>query len=302
MKIKKASSTEERIALFDAYGEELFEKENYAEAIKIYSQALTIRNRPNVKAYFAGQVGICHFNAGDDKEAFKFLKQSAQLFKPDKPEFMEDMYGFVHFHLGSLYEYHGNMMDSLKARQVCEQYIESQEKDTRWMLYAGIARNYEALGKHDEAIECQREETGGPCSQKCRCEVHAEPHSAAACARGDGCKHVIVFVESGHTHDGVARFVANDVDDIIDRNSPDEMVVVVDDCCRYEVVVLEQGSDIGRRRRCIDRRRSRFHEFRGRYVRVCRKQQRNEKVTEISAVTAYDEQRISAPRNGLAHA
>lgn len=151
-KLKKAATTEERIALFDTYGEELFEKEKYAAAVRIYSQALTIRNRPNVKAYFAGQIGICHYNAGNDKEAFKSLQQSARLFKPDKPEFMEDMYGYIFFHLGSLYEYYGKMTQSLEARKNCEKYIKSQEKDTQWMLYAGISRNYEALGKHDNAI------------------------------------------------------------------------------------------------------------------------------------------------------
>lgn len=140
------------MTLYDTYGEELFEKEKYPEAIRIYSLALTIKNRPNLKAYFAGRIGICHFNAGNDQEAFKFLRQSARLFRPDKPEFMEDMYGFVHFHLGSLYEYHGKITESLKARKICEQYIEKQEKDTQWMLYAGISRNYEALGKHDESI------------------------------------------------------------------------------------------------------------------------------------------------------
>jgi tetratricopeptide (TPR) repeat protein len=151
-KLKSAASTEERIALLDTYGEELFNKEKYAAAVRVYSQGLTIRNRPNVKAYFAGQIGICYFNSGNDKEAFKYLQQSARLFKPDKPEFMEDMYGFVYFHLGALYEYHGKFAQSLEARKVCEKYAESQEKDTRWMLYAGMGRNYEALGKHDEAI------------------------------------------------------------------------------------------------------------------------------------------------------
>jgi len=151
-KLERAASIDEKIALYDTFGEELFEKEKYEEAVRVYSLALTIRNRPNVKAYFAGQIGICYYNAGNDKEAFKFLQQSGSLFKPDKPEFMEDMYGFVYFHLGSLYEYHGKIHQSLKARQICERYIEHQEKDTRWMLYAGISRNYEALGKHDEAI------------------------------------------------------------------------------------------------------------------------------------------------------
>jgi len=81
-----------------------------------------------------------------------YLLKSVRLFEPDKPEFMPDMYGFVFFHLGSLYEYHGKIAKSLEARKACEEYLNSQEKDTRWMLYAGLSRNYEALGKHSEAI------------------------------------------------------------------------------------------------------------------------------------------------------
>ncbi|MBN1571012.1 MAG: tetratricopeptide repeat protein [Acidobacteria bacterium] len=151
-RLAKTFSEEGKIALMDAYAGELFDKENYSEAAKIFSQALKLSKQPNVKAYFAGRIGVCHFSAGNDQEALKNLLKSKQLFEPDKPEFMSDMYGFVHFHLGSLYEYHGKVSSSLDARKVCEQYINSQEKDTQWMLYAGLSRNYEALGKHDEAI------------------------------------------------------------------------------------------------------------------------------------------------------
>ncbi len=151
-RLKDAGSNEERLSLFDAYAEELFQKDKYAQAIDVYSQALKYQKQQNVKAYFTGRIGICHFNAGNDKEAIRNLLKSAQLFDPEKPEFMEDMYGFVYFHLGSLYEYHGKTVKSLEARKICEQHVGSQEKDTRWMLYAGIGRNYEALGKHDEAI------------------------------------------------------------------------------------------------------------------------------------------------------
>jgi tetratricopeptide (TPR) repeat protein len=151
-KLKRAVSDEQRIALFDAYAAELFDAENYSEAIKIYTKALEKVKQPNIKAYFIGRIGICHFNTGKDKKAFESLTKSAGLFEPDKPEFMKDMYGFVHFHLGSLYEYHGKIAKSLEARKVCEEYLDSQEKDTRWMLYAGISRNYEALSKHEEAI------------------------------------------------------------------------------------------------------------------------------------------------------
>jgi tetratricopeptide (TPR) repeat protein len=151
-RLKEAAANEDRIALLDAYAEELFNKESYADAIKIYSQALKIAPQQNAKAYFTGQIGICHYNAGNDSSAFRYLLKSAQLFQPDKPEFMRDMCGFVSFHLGSLYEYHGKIAKSLEARKVCEQYLDSQEKDTQWMLYAGIGRNYEALGKYNEAI------------------------------------------------------------------------------------------------------------------------------------------------------
>jgi tetratricopeptide (TPR) repeat protein len=151
-KLKGAGSNEERLSLMDAYAENLFEKERYAEAAQVYSQALKIPKQTNVKAYFAGRIGICHFNAGNDKDAFLYLLKSDRMFDPTQPEFMRDMCGFVSFHLGSLYEYYGKTGKSLESRKKCEEYLVSQEKDTQWMLYAGLSRNYEALGKHDEAI------------------------------------------------------------------------------------------------------------------------------------------------------
>ena len=151
-KLANVVSVEEKISLLDAYAGELFDKEEYSEAINRFSQALKLAKQPNVKAYFTGRIGICHFNAGNDKEAFSYLLKSTKLFQPDKSEFMRDMYGFVFFHLGSLYEYHGKTSQALEVRKTCEQHIGSQEKDTQWMLYAGLSRNYEALGKHDEAI------------------------------------------------------------------------------------------------------------------------------------------------------
>ena len=155
-KLKSASNDEERIAVMDAFAEECFQKEDYSEAVKVYSHALRTARQPNVKAYFTGQIGICHFNAGNDSKAFQYLMKSMQLFRPDQPEFMPDMYGFVSFHLGSLYEYHGKNAKSLEVRKICEQYLDSQEKDTQWMLFAGMGRNYEALGKFSEAIRCSQ--------------------------------------------------------------------------------------------------------------------------------------------------
>ena len=150
--LKRAVSGEGRLAIHEAYAKELFDKRNYTEALNIYKQALELTKQQNVKAYLFGKIGICHFNNNDDKKALQRLEKSVQLFKPDQPEFMRDMYGFVLFHLGSLYEYHGKITQSLEARKSCEKYLDSQEKDTQWMLYSGICRNYEALGQHSEAI------------------------------------------------------------------------------------------------------------------------------------------------------
>ncbi len=146
-------SNEEKVTLLDAFAEDLFEKNKYAEAARQFAEALHYAKEPNTRAYFVGQIGICHYNMGDDAEALASLLKSSRIFDPEGPEFMPDMCGYVHFHLGSLYEYQGKHVKSLEARSICERYVESQEKDTRWMLYAGISRNCEALGRHDEAIQ-----------------------------------------------------------------------------------------------------------------------------------------------------
>jgi len=151
-KLKSAANDEQRIAVHDAYAEELFAKEDYAEAALVYGQAFKLAKQPNVKAYLAGKIGICHYKDGRDKQATQYLQKSAQLFRPEEPEFMRDMYGFVLYYLGSLYEYLGKAAKSLEARKACEAYADCLEKDMKWLLYSGVSRNYEALGEHSEAI------------------------------------------------------------------------------------------------------------------------------------------------------
>jgi len=151
-RLKRAATDEERLAIHEAYANGLFDREKYTEALSIYEQALGLTKQQNVKAYLVGKIGICNFHNNEDKTAFQNLKKSARLFSPDKPEFMRDMYGLVLFHIGALYEYHGKNTESLEARKECEEYIDCQEKDTQWMLYSGISRNYEAAGEHGEAI------------------------------------------------------------------------------------------------------------------------------------------------------
>src|SRR5262245_52548964 len=107
-----ATSPEAKISLLDARAEELFERERYNEALKFYEQALALETGSNPRAYFTGQIGICQYNLGDDRKALKSLSRSAGLFQPDEPEFMPDMCGYVHFHLGSILEYQGKVVQS----------------------------------------------------------------------------------------------------------------------------------------------------------------------------------------------
>src|SRR5512135_3905327 len=120
-RLNACSTKEEKVALLDEQGGDLFQKGKFREALECYGQALSLEKQPNARAYFTGQLGICHYNLGEDKEALAFLLRSARMFEPDRPEFMPDMYGFVHFHLGSLYEYHGQTAKALEARRICEQ-------------------------------------------------------------------------------------------------------------------------------------------------------------------------------------
>src|SRR5512144_2888151 len=86
-RMRNAARVEDKIAALDSRAESCFEKGRYADAVKFYGQAFELARQPNVRAYFAGQVGICHFNAGNDKDALHFLLKSARLFQPDAPEF-----------------------------------------------------------------------------------------------------------------------------------------------------------------------------------------------------------------------
>ena len=116
-KVKAGISIEDQITKLDSRAEQLFARGHFSEAGKYYSRALSLAKEPNVKAYFSGHIGICQYNAGKDKDALQHLLKASRLFDPAKPEFMPDMCGFVHFHLGSLLEYNGKITKSLEARR-----------------------------------------------------------------------------------------------------------------------------------------------------------------------------------------
>ena len=60
-RLANCDSKEEKITLLDEYAGELFEKGEFDQAGKCYAEALSLEKQPNVRAYFAGQVGICYY-------------------------------------------------------------------------------------------------------------------------------------------------------------------------------------------------------------------------------------------------
>ena len=64
-------------------------------------------------------------------------------------------------------------------------------------------------------------------------------------AGNDGGEHVVFFVETGHAENVVIGLFLDDVDDVIDRNLPDQFSVAVHDRCRQQVAILEIHRDIG---------------------------------------------------------
>ncbi len=152
-KVKTGGSIEDQITQLDSRAEQLFARGHFSEAGKYYSRALSLAKQPNVKAYFAGHVGICHFNAGNDKDR---ASRSSEVRPPVRSRQARVYAGHVRirsFSPGIAFGVHGKITKSLEARRICEKYVDAQEKDTQWMLYAGISRNYELLGRHDEAIK-----------------------------------------------------------------------------------------------------------------------------------------------------
>lgn len=151
--LRKCPSDEARVELLDEWADELCQADQFEQAISLYARALELETVQNVRAYLAGQMGICYYNLKDDAHAKKFLQEAVHLFDPQKEEFMPDMYGLVNFHLASIQEYEGNPRQALNTRLECLKYEDQLPNESRWVLFSGISRNYEELGKSDKALQ-----------------------------------------------------------------------------------------------------------------------------------------------------
>ncbi|MBI1747190.1 MAG: tetratricopeptide repeat protein [Acidobacteria bacterium] len=151
--VEALPSKEDKLSTLDEYAGVFCEREKYLEAIELYCRALKYERTPNLLGYVHGQIGICYYHLHDDVNAEKYLTKAHKLFDPEKPKFMAEAFTLINFYLGSLYEYQGKSNKALLARKACLPYIESQPRETQLILFSGISRNLQELGRKADAIQ-----------------------------------------------------------------------------------------------------------------------------------------------------
>ena len=72
-------------------------------------------------------------------------------------------------------------------------------------------------GRFEQADDIRR--------QKCGREIDAQPDRATPRAAHHAGEHVFVLVEARHAQDGVIRFLADDVDDVVDGDAAEQFAV-----------------------------------------------------------------------------
>ena len=92
-------------------------------------------------------------------------------------------------------------------------------------------------------------------------QIDAEPDRAPLRRARHRREQILVLVEAGGAHRAVLGLLADDVDDVVDRDAAEQHVVVVDDRRRNPVVVGELLRDFGDRRVRVDRRLLDVHQL-----------------------------------------
>ncbi|HSR67815.1 MAG TPA: tetratricopeptide repeat protein [Acidobacteriota bacterium] len=147
---------EQRLDVLDMLAGHYYDEDEYAKAAQYYRQGEELAPSGNAKAYFAGQMGICHYLLEQDERAYEALRAAKQMFdeqRGDDEQRNEEVYGMVLFFLGSYYEYVGENEQSLKTRLQALKVLDELDGEAQWMLLSGISRNHERMGEHEKAIE-----------------------------------------------------------------------------------------------------------------------------------------------------
>ena len=156
-KLKEVQDTEKKLEILDEIAGYYYDEDDYLTAIKFYQQAEVLAPPGNSQAYYLGQKGICHFLLHQDEAARQALLPAQGMFRREEEDFVPEMYGLVHYFLGSLHEYSGENRASLQARLEALKYLNELHHEAQWMLLAGLSRNYEETGEPQKAIESSQQ-------------------------------------------------------------------------------------------------------------------------------------------------
>ncbi len=146
-------SKEGRLDVLDQLAGHYYDLKDYKKAIEYYEKGEQLASRGNPRAYFSGQKGICFYLLQQDERAIQSLLEAKKMFSPAQDEFSADVYGMVHFFLGSYYEYTAQDEPSLQARLEALKYIDDLDQEAQWMLLSGLSRNHERRNEHRKALE-----------------------------------------------------------------------------------------------------------------------------------------------------
>ena len=153
-KLTTTQKVQEKLEVLDEIAAYYYEQDNYQKAVTYYQQAEKLASAGNPRAYYQGLEGICHFLLSQDQEAYQALLEAKKMLRPDEKDFDPEIYGLVHYFLGSLYEYAEENDASLGSRLEAFKYMSHLHAEAQWMLLAGMSRNYEQQGDFRQAVKC----------------------------------------------------------------------------------------------------------------------------------------------------
>ncbi|MEE8585736.1 MAG: tetratricopeptide repeat protein [Acidobacteriota bacterium] len=146
-------SEEDRLDVLDQLAGHFYDLKDYKKAIQHYEKGEQLASPGNARAYFSGQKGICYYLLQKDERAIQSLLDAKNMFSPAEDEFSADVYGMVHFFLGSYYEYTGEDEPSMQARLEALKFIDELDQEAQWMLLSGLSRNHERRNEHRKALQ-----------------------------------------------------------------------------------------------------------------------------------------------------
>ena len=156
-KLATIQEDQDKIEVLDEVAARYYEEGHYRKAVSYYQQAEQLSLDSNLRASYQGLKGICYFLMNQDSEAHRALIGAKEMLRPDEKSFDSEIFGLVHYFLGSLYEYEGKPEASLESRLVAFEYIDDLHSEAQWMLLAGIGRNYEFQNDFRKAVEFNSE-------------------------------------------------------------------------------------------------------------------------------------------------